>query len=393
MVWTNRFRAMVLTGLAVTAAVFVAAGSSGASLGIVGDSISDEYHAPLAGPFLGYEGLNWVEQLSRAGRLDFGSFDSTPGALGLSGGFANNFALKGAKVTGGNILDSPTNPFGVFVPGLSAIGQNFDQQAVSLAAAFAAGRIDAGLIQGGANDVFERFFNGESFDPSDAGFQAFKNELVTAFDSLLQTPVPGGGILADETIALALVPLNANFSTAAGIRAINEDLIALAATYSVPTVDLQAATFSRVDFTDPAFPVAIGEFEIPLFSIASNDDLVSALDPASVGEEQCGFSNGTPPFGNGTGINPFGASGCPTEAYQLTGTQDDFIHPTTLFQGLIANDVIGVFNEHFGFDIALLSDREITDVALGIPEPTGAVLFGMAIATVAIGLRGRRPRP
>ena len=46
-------------------------------------------------------------------------------------------------------------------------------------------------------------------------------------------------------------------------------------------------------------------------------------------------------------------------------TQDDGIHPTTIFQGLIANAVLRALNEHYGTRIKLLAGEEIVRVAFG----------------------------
>jgi hypothetical protein len=116
-------------------------------------------------------------------------------------------------------------------------------------------------------------------------------------------------------------------------------------------------------------PVTIGEYQIPLTSVASNDDLVPPGHPLSVGSDQCGFSNGTPPLGNGSGAVPFGTQGCPTVAYQLNATQDDFVHPTTMFQALTANDVITALSEHYAVEIEPFDDDEIIAIGLGDQTP------------------------
>ena len=83
------------------------------------------------------------------------------------------------------------------------------------------------------------------------------------------------------------------------------------------------------------------------------------------------------------------ASLCASRDYALNFWLHDEVHPSTIVQGLMANDFIRAVNLHLGTEIAPLSDLEILENASTfVPEP-GAWLSWTAVVA-ALGLAWRR---
>ena len=68
------------------------------TLGVIGDSVSDEYTSPQGGPFLGYEGYEWSTILVKLRDASFGRFSDMLTPFGQTVGFDYNYALKGQAV-------------------------------------------------------------------------------------------------------------------------------------------------------------------------------------------------------------------------------------------------------------------------------------------------------
>ena len=345
------------------------AGNGVLTLGVIGDSISDEYTSPQGGPLLGYEGYEWGGVLVQLRNVSFGAFSEMLTPFQQTVGYSYNHALKGQAVAPRGVLfTSPFeryvfNTFDAFLVYPSPIGdsgQRFQQQARALAWNFARHEIDAAVIQGGANDLFLFDAAGESYDDPEAVL-ALKRRVVQGFRKALNTNVDGGQPgqkLADQKIVVATLPVFGGPAQVAAITEINQAIEAVAARNGVPTFSMQRTLLTRTDFARPDAPVRIGRFELPIGSVASSDDLVPPDDPRAVDPAQCGFSNGN-------GSLPFGTPGCPTVQYQLNITQDDFVHATTITSAFSANDVIRALKQNYGIQLPWITDREILELALG----------------------------
>ena len=324
------------------------------TLGLLGDSLTDEYQAPWAGPALGYDGFNWVEILHmlRGDQVDFGAFDPSPGALNLPNGFAYNYALKGAKADGGN-LGADAADAGLAPPQLSQLddlGQNLPQQAEKLAQNIMAGQIDAVVLIIGGNDFNQHLRRGRSFDLNDSEFQAFQDKVLSGIrDAVGQVRSAGA-----NAILVGEIPLvSGDPEVVQAITDTNRKLMdAVADQPRVAVFDPFGVVFARID--PMTFRLDLSGFMIDAFMAADGALLVPP--PDGVMPAQCGYDNNT------------GTVGCPTVAYQSFGTQDDGTHPTTPIQGLMANAVMLALQEHFNMAITPLSDTEILTVS-GVPAP------------------------
>ena len=241
----------ILVGIASLA---LTAPASAVTIGVVGDSFSDEYGALDSGnPLLGYEGFSWVEILAITGRADFGSFDPTIGALGLPGGYAYNFALKGAGATDINVGDVTG-----LVPGANDIGQKFSEQIDDLAALIAGPtQIDAAVVHIGVNDIFSRMIQGGSFELADPGYLAFQTAFLTSLTGGLDTLQAAGStpivlaLFGDGTATLQALQPVFGFSddyiaaAVAGTLALNPLLEAEASARGIQVYDPFAAALAK----------------------------------------------------------------------------------------------------------------------------------------------------
>ncbi len=122
-----------------------------------------------------------------------------------------------------------------------------------------------------------------------------------------------------------------------GIREANRQLEVGAAEMGIPMVKL----FGFEKNEDEG--VTVGGVTVPFASAVTNADLVDA---------------GTPGAGKCRSDNK-----CAGPAHKTRYSASDGLHPNTLVQGLIANQIIKAFNESYGMSIDELSDDEILALA------------------------------
>jgi hypothetical protein len=350
------------------------------TIGVIGDSFSDEYQATSAGRFLGYEGFSWVEILAqlRPAEVDFGAFDPTLGALSLPNGYAHNHALKGSKAAGGpvagwNVLANAADA-GLINPALGQlddIGQNRTEQVASVAADITAGNVDVALLWLGGNDFQERRDGGFSFDPANTFFQAFQTNLVNALVGAVDALIAAGA----TDILLARVQV-IDFTRA--------DIITATASTNA-LLEAAMATRSQVTFFDALagvgarFDPGTNTFDVSGWTIVPGAAPQSALvaPPGVLNPAQCGYDN------RAAALTP----ACPTAAYQGFSANDDNTHPTTPIQGLIANSILAALANR-GFQVTQLTDAEILGIAgVSVPEPSAAALLVLAGAALALRRR------
>lgn len=358
------------------------------TIGVLGDSLSDEYNARIHRFDFPLIGLNWVEQLAASRGIDFGPFNDDPELWGepRKDGFAHNWSRYGLSVT------EPTwaeiTPFR-FVPSLEEL-TTFGDAIAGLAADVASGAVDVVVVQQGNNDFLIHLWCGGATPAKpcrpdgevDGGllqgpeFEAFVGVLVTELFHAVDTVRAARDVpvlileIADVIPPFPLFnpPLSLDVGADAYSRAVqiaNAAIEAEAARRGLPFVrffDAVRARLEKPGFPFPAPPeacldlfppesndcaVRIGDRRIPLATVAEKGMLVSSLDTDDHG----------PCWVLQDGL-------CAGEDYALTFFLEDEVHPNTPIQGLLANAVLEALNEHLELGIPLLSDAEILENAL-----------------------------
>ena len=312
-------------------------------VGTIGDSVTDEYQG-----FSNLAGLGWVEQL--ADRLDFGASEARPDVRGepRHTGFARNWARFGQAA-----LDLQWSQ--LLSPGLSPRLDTIEPiaaQVDGLRQQIQADEIDVAIIYVGNNDVFLHWVTGGSFDGP--GFDAFSQALVERIGEIVDTLREAGDVrlivslnsLAGPVVTGALNPALQIAAPIVGpaMAQHNEALTAAMSARGIPVTDLIGNIFSDSGrYDSEARVISVGEYVIAVDSVASISDLL--------------------PAGNLPATDPCqllaGSMWCSTPEYNLQFLVHDATHPTTIVQGLMANQFVDAVRQSFGFVVSPLSDEEI----------------------------------
>ena len=283
------------------------------TLGVVGDSLSDEYAEETYGSYA----ANWVEQLDQFAGVDTGP---TAAASGQPGGTWSeprrtqnqyNWARSGA--------DSDT---------MLSAGQH-----TGLAGLVAPEGIEAVVVVIGANDFYPTgsaylgIYNGTwSQAEIDAYNLSRMANINTALDTLIATGVP---VVVGTVPDYGLAPLvRFFFSNVAGRQAVADAIAALNA-------EIQASAQAR---------------EIVVFDLAQ---AAGAIFGTHASPESQIVIGGVPIF---LGQSDTAAGGNPDGAFV-----NDGVHPNATLQGLFANLVIQALNTGYETDLVLFSEAEILD--------------------------------
>jgi lysophospholipase L1-like esterase len=274
---------------------------------------------------------NWVQQLhlQRAADFNFGPLTDDPSLYGEPRlrGHEYNFA----RVSGT-----------VLAPGLGK--HDMAPQIEQLLPYLEAGHIDVVLVMIGSNDfaareIYQKSFCGEDWED----FQNdFINTLFQGVDAIRQAD-------PDIQLLVAELPLGTAVGRAGGfvldaILDTNNRIRDEAQQRGIPTIDVWAFNQDPVRTHPTTGETYIGGYTIPVDSVADADDAVPAGTPGSGVMGAC-RTDGR----------------CGTLATTLNYVADDGLHPGSIAQGLVANEIIKALNMYFGYSIASLSDNEILD--------------------------------
>jgi lysophospholipase L1-like esterase len=350
--------------IAATLGVLLLLVASGAAfavqIGVVGDSISDEY---FDGEAYGAYSDNWTEQLVTYRGVDMGPTGAWGGPR--RNGYEYNWARAGATSTT-----------------LLSAGQH-----TGLAAQVVPKDIDYAVMMIGANDQFA-FAGNDPYTSiylgtyTPAQTTAWVNGVVTNINTALATLVPTGVkmVLASAPDYGITPGVQALATSASGRQAVrdvianqlNPQIEALAQAYNLPYVDLRGS-------------------------------LEAIFGPHN-------SLNSTVKIGN---VDIFlQQSDTPTGTNLTAGFVNDAIHPHTTLQGVFANLVMEGLNIGYGANLSLFSETEILahrGISYGgsdtlaaqigpysdyivnyVPEPSSLVLATLAIAALAIVTLRRR---
>ena len=320
-----------------TAALAGDAAAGPVRVGVLGDSLSDEYQFADDPPDRA-AARNYVEILASRDRLDFGEFSTTSRGEPRRQGYEFNWARSGTRTAG------------------------LPQQTAGLAQQAAAGRVDYGVILIGGNDV-QDVATGAA-DPATALPAAITN-TVTAAQTLLGATAATN---PDFRLVVGNVPDVTRTPAAQFLLAQN------------PALAPQLAQLSA----------GIDQFNTALAGQFAGNDRVAILDVNTLFDD---ILDNPGSQVQGVTLDPATPGTDPTKVFV------DPVHAGTVAHARLGNTLLELIGTRFGEDVTPLSDAEIRAVAgidspgnpNPIPLPAGAWagLVSLPLAVAAIR-RARR---
>lgn len=319
-------------------------------LGVIGDSLSDEYQGVVSK----LPGLAWTEQLHAQKRVSFGGYQADPTVRGepRNDGYSRNWARFGQAALSpqwSDLTNDPRVPMSQRTdPRLQTIGP-FDAQINGLAAKIAKGKVDVAFVWVGHNDLFIRQYIG--YD-QDGGQEAFYGALITKIVTAAATLRSAASQDPNEIkTKVAIIGL------AGAASQLNPSLSSAAASAGIPFFDSFNTAVNAI-VTEQAQTgsydvggTAVQPFTIVLSPFSATPKVASLADLSPTGPGPCGFNPAT------------NAIGCATPAYAGPFTQYDGVHPNTLYQGVVANQIVTDANTAFGFAVKTIADDQLLDNA------------------------------
>lgn len=291
--------------------LLLAAPAGAAKLGVMGDSLSDEYEEESYGSYA----ENWVEQLALYGGLDAGLTASEAGAPGGTWGeprrtgYAFNWARSGATTQ--TLLSG---------------GQH-----TGLAAQVAPEGIDYAVLAIGANDFYptgDPYINIYLGNWSQATIDAYVSQRLSMINTALDAVLPTGVSLVIATVPdYGLAPAVRSIFTdpdgrqrvADAIAQLNDGIDATAQARELVVVELLAAAVAIFGpHHSPRSTLLIGNVAIQL----------GQSDTAAGGNPSAGFVH-------------------------------DGVHPNATLQGVFANLMMEALNVAYGAELTPFSEAEI----------------------------------
>jgi GDSL-like Lipase/Acylhydrolase len=319
-------------------------------LGVIGDSLSDEYQGVASR----LPGLTWTEQLHAVKRVSFGGYQADPTVRGepRNDGNSRNWARFGQAALSpqwSDLTNDPRVPESQRTdPRLQTIG-SFDAQINGLATQITKGKVDVAFVWIGHNDLFIRQYIG--YD-QDGGQQAFFGALINRIVSAAATLRAAAS--QDPTEVKTKVAI---IGLAGAASSLNPSLSAAAASAGIPFIDSFNTAVNAI-VTEQAQTgsydvggTALQPFTIVLSPFSATPKNASLADLANPGTGPCGFNPAT----NGIG--------CATPAYAEPFRHYDGVHPNTLYQGVVGNQIVTDVNSAFGFAIKTISEDRLLDNA------------------------------
>lgn len=365
------------------------------TLGVLGDSLADEYNSRIHTFDFPLIGVNWVEQLARGRDLDFGAYEADPEIRGepRKEGFAHNWSRYGLSVTRPTWAEIV--PFR-WIASLERL-TSFDAQVDGLVADIQAGRVDAVFVQQGHNDLFIHLWCGgftpmapcRPDDEVPGGifrgdwFLVFVDEFVaTLFDGIDRLRAAGDVPIIVGELADVIPPLEL-FNPPVSID-VGADVYARAVARLNDAMESEARrrglhfarTFDEVRdrLEKPGFPVpASVEQCFDLFPLEQNDCIVRVGDKVVQVARKA-------EAGDLTFLEPHGpcwirqGALCASEAYALAFFLEDKVHPNSVIQGLMANGVLRALDQAMDLSLPLFTDAEILANALGPYDPPATLM-------------------
>jgi lysophospholipase L1-like esterase len=352
-------RKIIVAPLVALACLVFLSPSYAVKIGVMGDSVSDEYFEESYGTYA----TNWTEQLVNFRGVDMGPIGAWGGPR--RNGYQYNWARAGATSTT-----------------LLSAGQH-----TGLAAQVVPEGIDYAVLMIGPNDqglnnMYANLYSG-AWTPGDANTVAWVNTVASNINTAVSTAVASGVQLlltnsADYSITPSVnqiqAPIASQRQAVTDVLAnqLNPAIQAIAQANNLALIDVFGLTNAIVGTPLNLHPtVTIGNVNIQL--------------------QQVDTPSGTVP---------------------LSGFVDDGVHPHTTIQGTIANLVMEGLNIGYGANLTLFSESEIlahrglayggsdtlqaqigpySDYVLNfVPEPSSLALAALAATTLAIASLRRR---
>jgi len=344
------FKALLTTALWLVASHTLAQ----INMGAIGDSLTDEYLPadPSTSQFHTHLAANsWLEILvqTRSNFINTGIYkDPTASGWGDSRqfGYEFNWAKVGGAASRTSIIE--VGPWDFPIDGLgSAYG---DTEAAGLAQLISGGLVDTAFVGLGSNDFFyqSRNFTLDGTDIAKPGLDTSNPvwQAASAADiaGAILTHVDTLRFAGEVNIIQALIPPGTasgeqDAGVLAAINQANAILLSGALDRGIPAnavVDLWGWT------DDPGRVNAQGNVRVGDLVVVANSE---ATDPADLASN---------------GIGPCNSAGnCATLSHTKKYLAEDGLHPNTIIQALIANEVLKAMNSAYGTGIPLLTDDEI----------------------------------
>lgn len=333
------------------------------TFGAIGDSLTDEYWGTSTDiTQTDLAARNWVQILAEYRGLDFGAFEGDPTVRGepRNEGFEYNWARSAA-----------TAQAGVFPLLTAAMPQladaNAPAQAAGLVPAIASGDVDFVYVGIGTNDfgICEML---PTYGVPCTIDSAFATDVRDAILGTLDTLQSAGPV----DVLLGLLPAGTSAgtdpTTLAYIQWVNAEIAAGAAARGIPAIDLWAWTTDPSRFNEDGNLVFAGYEIVPGTASTLAQTIPAGSAPAGAPCDSAG--------------------NCATLAYALNFAAHDGLHPSTIIQGLMANEFLQAMNDSYGTSYALLTEQEILSAA--VPEPGSTALVLAAIAALAASRRKSR---
>lgn len=358
----------LIAALACMAAPFVQAQIN---MGMVGDSLTDDY---LGGPARANNNLaaySWGQILAdtRGSDFNFGAYKSVSDGSWDNirySGYEYNYATSGAAASN-NTVQRIQGGLEVAVDASWASGSSYlSSQTAGLSTHIASGSVDTVFVGIGSNDFFYRsstfdFAGNATLDNPVNVSQLDADDISASILAGVDTLIAAG----NSDILLALLPEGtaggAPPEVLAAIQSVNDILTQGASSRGVAVVDLWGWT-SEAGRVNLDGSVNVGGIQINASTSAS------AMDVSAVGSGPC----------NSEGL-------CALSSHANHYAAEDGLHPNTLIQGLMANQIISALNQSYGHNIQALSDQELLAVA-GVSEVPVPAAFWF-FASSLLGLR------